>query len=107
MINIDKSHLGVRWYVAHTYAGYENKVKASLEKIIENRGLEDKIFDVKIPAIMDVIDKNTQSYAPEIVFTCKYFADDKGDWRKTQEFATAEEAKAWIGSECAIASAGL
>lgn len=49
MINIDKSHLGVRWYVAHTYAGYENKVKASLEKIIENRGLEDRIFDIKIP----------------------------------------------------------
>ena len=37
MINIDKSHLGVRWYVAHTYSGYENKVKANLEKIIENR----------------------------------------------------------------------
>ena len=49
MINIDKSNLGVRWYVAHTYAGYENKVKASLEKIIENRGLEDMIFDVRIP----------------------------------------------------------
>ena len=31
MINIDKSHLGVRWYVAHTYAGYENKVKDNIE----------------------------------------------------------------------------
>lgn len=49
MINIDKSHLGVRWYVAHTYSGYENKVKANLEKIIENRGLSDMIFDVRIP----------------------------------------------------------
>ncbi|MBR6604227.1 MAG: transcription termination/antitermination protein NusG, partial [Clostridia bacterium] len=32
-------NVGPRWYVAHTYAGYENKVKANLEKIIENRGM--------------------------------------------------------------------
>ena len=37
------------WYVAHTYSGYENKVKANLEKIIENRGLQNVIFDVRIP----------------------------------------------------------
>ena len=33
----------------------------------------------KDPSVMDLIDKSTQSYAPEIVFTCKYFADEKGD----------------------------
>ena len=38
-----------RWYVAHTYSGYENKVKTNLEKIIENRGLHDKIVDIRIP----------------------------------------------------------
>ena len=38
-----------RWYVAHTYSGYENKVKTNLEKIIENRGLQDKIVDIRIP----------------------------------------------------------
>lgn len=37
------------WYVAHTYSGYENKVKESLEKIIENRKLEHLILDVQIP----------------------------------------------------------
>lgn len=37
------------WYVAHTYSGYENKVKADLEKTIENRQLQDKIFEVTIP----------------------------------------------------------
>lgn len=42
-------NLGPRWYVAHTYSGYENKVKASLEKIVENRGLSHLIYDVKIP----------------------------------------------------------
>ena len=39
----------IRWYIAHTYAGYENKVKANLEKIIENRSLQNVITDVKIP----------------------------------------------------------
>lgn len=38
-----------QWYVVHTYSGYENKVKANLEKIIENRGLQDLILDVRVP----------------------------------------------------------
>ncbi len=38
-----------KWYVAHTYAGYENKVKDNIEKIVENRKLGDVIVDVKIP----------------------------------------------------------
>ena len=65
MINIDKSHLGVRWYVAHTYAGYENKVKASLEKIIETRGLEDKIFDIRIPVEVTVEKKGDKEVEVE------------------------------------------
>ncbi|AWI07352.1 transcription termination/antitermination protein NusG [Clostridium drakei] len=38
-----------RWYVVHTYSGYENKVKANLEKTIENRNLYDWIDDVQVP----------------------------------------------------------
>lgn len=38
-----------RWYVAHTYSGYENKVKTNLEKIVENRGLQDVIVDIRVP----------------------------------------------------------
>ncbi len=38
-----------RWYVVHTFSGYENKVKADLEKTIENRGLQDVILEVAIP----------------------------------------------------------
>ena len=49
MSNIDGMNLGPRWYVAHTYTGYENKVKDSIEKIVENRGLGHLIYDVKIP----------------------------------------------------------
>ena len=44
-----------RWYVVHTYSGYENKVKISLEKAIENRHLEEQIIEVRIP-MQDVIE---------------------------------------------------
>ncbi|MER2260606.1 MAG: transcription termination/antitermination protein NusG [Psychrobacillus sp.] len=37
------------WYVVHTYSGYENKVKANLEKRVETMGMSDKIFRVYIP----------------------------------------------------------
>ena len=38
-----------KWYVVHTYSGYENKVKTSLEKAIENRGMSAYFFDIQIP----------------------------------------------------------
>ena len=38
-----------RWYVVRTYSGYENKVKANLEKAIENRNLESLIHDIQVP----------------------------------------------------------
>ena len=44
--NISKN---AKWYVVHTYSGYENKVKTNLEKIVDNRNLHDYIIDVKVP----------------------------------------------------------
>lgn len=38
-----------KWYVAHTYSGYENKVKDNIEKSIENLGMQNLIFEVKVP----------------------------------------------------------
>ncbi|MCC6094498.1 MAG: transcription termination/antitermination protein NusG [Eubacterium sp.] len=38
-----------KWYVVHTYSGYENKVKANIEKTIANRHLEDQILEVRVP----------------------------------------------------------
>ena len=49
MSDINEMNAGMRWYVAHTYSGYENKVKANLEKIVENRGMQELITDVRIP----------------------------------------------------------
>ena len=58
MTNIDElEKLGLKWYVAHTYSGYESKVKASIEKIVENRGLGNLIFDIRIP-VETIVEKN-------------------------------------------------
>lgn len=38
-----------RWYVVHTYSGYENKVKTNIEHLIETQGLENNIFEILIP----------------------------------------------------------
>lgn len=46
---------GANWYVVHTYSGYENKVKANIEKTIENRKLQDQIFEVAVP-VHDVVE---------------------------------------------------
>lgn len=43
------------WYVVHTYSGYENKVKANIDKTIENRHLEDQILEVRVP-MEDVVE---------------------------------------------------
>lgn len=45
-----------RWYIIHTYSGYENKVKVNLEKIVENRGMQEYICDVVVP-IEEVIEE--------------------------------------------------
>ena len=62
MSNINEKNQGPRWYVAHTYTGYENKVKDSIEKIVENRGLGHLIYDIKVPVEETVEVKLFPSY---------------------------------------------
>ena len=57
MSDINEMNVGPRWYVAHTYSGYENKVKANIEKVVENRNLQHLIYDIKVPVEI-VIEKN-------------------------------------------------
>ena len=44
----------MEWYVVHTYSGYENKVKANLELVIENRGMPDYFKEIIIPMMEEV-----------------------------------------------------
>ena len=50
-----------KWYVAHTYSGYENAVKTAIEKFVANRHLEDMILDIQIP--METVTEVTESGA--------------------------------------------
>ena len=58
-----------KWYVVHTYSGYENKVKADIEKTIENRRLQEQMFEVMVP-VQDVVEvKNgTRRSVPKKMF---------------------------------------
>lgn len=49
-----------RWYVVHTFSGYENKVKANLEKIIENRNLQEMIQEIQVPMEEVIVEKNNK-----------------------------------------------
>ena len=55
MSDFNELNVGPRWYIIHTYTGYENKVKATIERVIANRNLSDLIFDVKIPVTTTVV----------------------------------------------------
>ena len=70
MSDLDLTSLGPRWYVAHTYSGYENKVKSSIERIVENRGLGDMIFDIQIPVeiVRTVNDKGIEKETEVKIF---------------------------------------
>ena len=71
-----------KWYVVHTYSGYENKVASSLEAVIENRNLRDMIQDVKIPVetVVEIKDgkrKETENKLyPSYVFVKMILTDD-------------------------------
>ena len=54
-----------RWYVAHTYSGYENAVKTTIEKFVTNRHLEDMILDIQIP-LEKVTEINDAGVAKEV-----------------------------------------
>lgn len=69
------------WYVAHTYSGYENKVKMDIEKTIENRNLQDQILEVSVPMLNvakeDDEDKIVhQKMFPAYVLLKMYMNDD-------------------------------
>jgi transcription termination/antitermination protein NusG len=48
-MNIGDMSESAKWYVVHTYSGYENKVKANLEKIVENRSMQEYVLDIVVP----------------------------------------------------------
>lgn len=72
-----------RWYVVHTYSGYENKVASTLMTTVENRGLQDMILDVKVPTeiVTEIKDDSTtkeveRKLYPGYVFVKMVYTDE-------------------------------
>lgn len=72
-----------RWYVVHTYSGYENKVASTLMTTVENRGLSDMIQDVKVPTeiVTEIKDDSTtkeveRKLFPGYVFVKMIYTDE-------------------------------
>ena len=71
-----------KWYVIHTYSGYENKVAGNLETMVENRGMQDLIYDIKVPTetVVEVKDNKKREVErkifPGYVFITMIVTDD-------------------------------
>ncbi len=71
-----------RWYVVHTYSGYENKVASNLMTTVENRNLQDMIFEVKVPTelVTEIKDDKTREVErklfPGYVFVKMIYTDE-------------------------------
>ena len=66
-----------KWYVLHTYAGYENNVASNIARLVENRGLQEYIYETQIP--LELISDNPEDFIEEPVdeFEDDFFIDDE------------------------------
>lgn len=83
MSNLDQKNLGPRWYAVHTRPNYENKVKVSIEKIVENRALGHLIYEVQIPSHTEIVtnDKGVEKeveikHCPDYIFIKMTMTDE-------------------------------
>ena len=79
-----------KWYVVHTYSGYENKVKANIEKTIENRHLEDQILEVRVP-LQEVVEmrNGAAKQVQKKMFPGYVVVVTAGAWKDTAGVITA------------------
>ena len=59
-----------KWYVVHTYSGYENKVASNIETVVENRKIHDQILEVKVPTetVTEIRDDGTKKEVERKIF---------------------------------------
>ena len=84
-----------KWYVVHTYSGYENKVKQDIEKVVENRKLHDLILEVQVPTetVTEITDGKTtivQEEAEAVQYIFEEYTAGKS-LRKIAENMTARK----------------
>lgn len=89
-----------KWYVVHTYSGYENTVAASIEKAVENRGLRDLIQEVSIPleTVTEITDNGPKTVErkvfPGYVLVKMVMTETRGIWCATSAVQPALSALA-------------
>ena len=83
-MDLRQDNPGRAWYVIHTYSGYENKVKANLERLIETAGMKDMIFNVVVPIAEEVeIKDGKKKVVPHKIFPGYVLVDmivDEHSW---------------------------
>lgn len=65
-----------KWYVIHTYSGYEKKVETNINKMIDNRGLQEQIVDIRVPEEEDSETGSKRKVFPGYVFIKMIMSDD-------------------------------
>ena len=82
-----------KWFVVHTYSGYENKVAANIEKMVENRGMQDQILEIKIPTRIETEIKDGQKIeTEEKCYPCYVFVKATVAYNDKEELAMTDDA---------------
>ena len=80
-----------RWFVVHTYSGYENKVASNIETVVENRKMQDQIFEVRIPTeIVTEIKDDSKKEVERKLFPGYVMVKVACSYRKRSEFEDEE-----------------
>ena len=87
-----------RWYVVHTYSGYEKKVKDTLQHRIETMGMQDRIFDIQIPMESVTEIKEAESARPRMLRSSRAMYSSVWRWTTMpgRAFATPRESPVFL-----------
>lgn len=90
-----------KWYVVHTYSGYENKVKANIEHLVETQGLEENVFDVLIPTeeVTELKEGGRRVTSEKKVFPGYVLVRAKMDAKTQVAIRNTPGVTGWVGSE--------
>ena len=76
-----------KWYVIHTYSGYENKVANNIETVVENRQMQDQILEVKIPmeTVTEIKDNKKRDVERKVARGCRAGWRCRLPWRRAHK----------------------
>ncbi|MCI6158097.1 MAG: transcription termination/antitermination protein NusG [Selenomonadaceae bacterium] len=99
-LDLHKDNPGRAWYVIHTYSGYENKVKASLERLIHTANMENYIFNVVVPIEEEIEKKDgKEKVVPHKIFPGYVLVDMIVDERSWYVVRNTTGVTGFVGSE--------